>query len=113
MDSYSEETVVENVDAPTYVPSIPVPNVQELVRKDPVHVPERYVRNQEDRTQVNEIPHLSSEIPVVDLSLLSTGDVKELNKLDLACKDWGFFQVYKKEADLMTMQAIPSFQKVN
>uniref|UniRef100_K7MT66 Non-haem dioxygenase N-terminal domain-containing protein n=1 Tax=Glycine max TaxID=3847 RepID=K7MT66_SOYBN len=39
------------------------------------------------------MPHLSSEIPVIDLSLLSNRNTKELLKLDIACKDWGFFQI--------------------
>ncbi|KAJ0088850.1 hypothetical protein Patl1_31836 [Pistacia atlantica] len=62
MGSNSDEIITENMDAPTYAPSLPVPNVQEMIL-------------------------------VIDLSLLSTGDVEELNKLDLACKEWGFFQV--------------------
>ncbi|XP_039047632.1 protein SRG1-like isoform X1 [Hibiscus syriacus] len=37
--------------------------------------------------------HLSSLIPVVDLSLLLMGNKEELKKLDLACQEWGFFQV--------------------
>jgi hypothetical protein len=37
--------------------------------------------------------HLSSEIPIIDFSLLSKGHQEELNKLDLACREWGFFQV--------------------
>lgn len=98
MGSVTDDSIIENVDAPIYAPSVPVPNVQEMVKKDPLHVPERYVRNQEDGPLTNDMSHLSSEIPVIDLSLLSAGDNEELNKLDLACKEWGFFQVHKKEA---------------
>ncbi|EXC14805.1 Protein SRG1 [Morus notabilis] len=39
--------------------------------------------------------HLSSEVPVINLSLLSKGNKEELMKLDLACKEWGFFQAIK------------------
>ncbi|KAJ0027586.1 hypothetical protein Pint_35390 [Pistacia integerrima] len=92
MGSNSDEIITENMDAPTYAPSLPVPNVQEMVRKEPLQVPGRYIRNQEERLQMDDMSHLSSPIPVIDLSLLSTGDVEELNKLDLACKEWGFFQ---------------------
>lgn len=98
MRSITDDSIIENVDAPTYAPSLPMPNVQEMVKNDPLHVPERYVRNQEDGTLMNDMSHLSSEIPVIDLALLSAGDIEELKKLDLACKEWGFFQVQKKEA---------------
>ncbi|KAM1525209.1 hypothetical protein COP2_009895 [Malus domestica] len=36
---------------------------------------------------------LSSEIPTIDFSLLSSGNTEELTKLRLACKEWGFFQM--------------------
>ena len=98
MSSITNDSITENVDAPTYAPSLPVPNVQEMVKNDPLHVPERYVRNQEDGPLMNDMSHLSSEIPVIHLALLSAGDIEELKKLDLACKEWGFFQVQKKEA---------------
>ncbi|KAK2657827.1 hypothetical protein Ddye_010879 [Dipteronia dyeriana] len=93
MGSIADETVVENVDAPTYAPSLPVPNVQELVKEDPLQVPDRYVRDQDDILLANDMSWLSSEIPIIDLSLLSKGEKEELNKLDRACKEWGFFQV--------------------
>ncbi|XVE61920.1 hypothetical protein DITRI_Ditri06bG0076900 [Diplodiscus trichospermus] len=88
-----DETLAENEEAPTYAPSVPVPNVQELVRKDPFQVPEKYIRDQENRPKDADMSHLSSFIPVIDLSLLLMGNVDELNKLDLACQQWGFFQV--------------------
>ncbi|KAK8561768.1 hypothetical protein V6N13_149081 [Hibiscus sabdariffa] len=89
----SNETFTENEEAPTYAPWIPVPNVQELVREDPLQVPQRYVREPENRPEVTDMSHLSSLVPVIDLSLLLLGNKEELNKLDLACQDWGFFQV--------------------
>ena len=93
----SNETFTENEEAPTYAPSIPVPNVQELVRKDPFQVPQRYVRDLENRPKDTDMSHLSSLIPVIDLSLLLMGNEEELNKLDLACQQWGFFQVSLKK----------------
>lgn len=87
MASNSDETMTENVDAPTYTPSLPVTNLQEMVRKDPLQVPERCVRNQEDRPLLNGMSDLSSEVPVIGLSWLTTGDLEELNKMDLACKE--------------------------
>ncbi|OMO97243.1 Oxoglutarate/iron-dependent dioxygenase [Corchorus olitorius] len=89
----SNETFSEIEEAPTYEPSIPVPNVQELVRKDPLQVPQRYVRDMEDRPNDTDMSHLSSLIPIIDMSLLLMGNEDELNKLDLACQEWGFFQL--------------------
>ncbi|XP_021825497.1 protein SRG1-like isoform X2 [Prunus avium] len=75
------------------------PNVQELVRSDPSQIPENFlvIRNEEKGKSNNtaDTCHLSSEIPIVDLSLLSRGHKEELNKLDQACKEWGFFQEMK------------------
>lgn len=88
-----EDLVTEMEEAPTLAPSIPLENVQEMVRNDPFHVPIGYVTSQEELEKANYMPHLSSEIPVIDLSLLSNRNTKELLKLDIACKDWGFFQV--------------------
>ncbi|KAG7964848.1 hypothetical protein I3843_09G191300 [Carya illinoinensis] len=85
---FGEETYV-----PTFAPSLPVPNAQEMMRSDPFQVPERYARNHDDMQSDTVQPHFSFEIPVLDLSLLSKGDAEELKRLDLACKDWGFFQV--------------------
>ncbi|CAK9185334.1 unnamed protein product [Ilex paraguariensis] len=93
MGSDVEEIAREEQDVPTYAASIPVPNVQEMVKGDPSHIPERYVRNQEDMPKTTYMKSLSSKIPVIDLSLLSNGHEEELKKLDQALKEWGFFQV--------------------
>ncbi|ONK73042.1 uncharacterized protein A4U43_C04F26540 [Asparagus officinalis] len=69
--------------------SIPVDSVQEIVRKDPENIPEIYLREM----QGSVVPHLSLEIPVIDLSLLSEADEGELSRLDIACREWGFFQM--------------------
>ncbi|KAJ7950281.1 2-oxoglutarate (2OG) and Fe(II)-dependent oxygenase superfamily protein [Quillaja saponaria] len=89
----ADEKITEGVNAPTFVPSLPIPNVQELVRKDPLHIPERYVRSQEEMVIVKDVSSHSSAIPVMNLSLISDGNKEELSKLDVACKDWGFFQL--------------------
>lgn len=72
------------------------PNVQEMVRSDPLQVPETFLvsRKEEDEPKSTaDAFDLSSKIPILDLSLLSSGHKEELNKLDQACKEWGFFQV--------------------
>ncbi|KAE8099353.1 hypothetical protein FH972_017342 [Carpinus fangiana] len=91
---------------PTYAPSLPVPNVQEMVRRDPLQLPERYTRNHEEMQNSIDNYHLSFEIPLIDLSLLSKGDKAEPNKLDLACKDWGFFQVINHGAARNVLQGM-------
>ncbi|CAJ1800180.1 unnamed protein product [Sphenostylis stenocarpa] len=88
-----EELVTKVEEEPTFAPSMPVPNVQEMVRNNPLTVPERYIRSQEELEKINHIPHLSSEVPVIDFALLSCGNKEELLKLDVACKEWGFFQI--------------------
>lgn len=95
MGSVSHEKTEEgDDDAPSFAPSLPVPNVQEMVTRDHLQVPERYLRNKEDMPKsAHNTSHLSSEIPIIDFCLLSQGNQEELMKLDLACKDWGFFQV--------------------
>jgi hypothetical protein len=77
--------------------SLPVPSVQEMVRKDSQCVPERYIQEHKDRPVETEMCPTSSEIPVINFSLLVNGDEDERRKLDLACKEWGFFQVKTNE----------------
>lgn len=82
----------------------PVDSVQEIARKNPEVVPERYVRNKEDRAGDDLLPHLSPQIPVIDLFLLTSGDERELNKLDLACQEWGFFQIINHSISAEVLQ---------
>ncbi|KEH22931.1 putative codeine 3-O-demethylase [Medicago truncatula] len=94
-----------NIDeAPIFAPSLPVPNVQEMVKINPSQVPKRYVRNQEEMEKVHYTPHLSSEIPVIDLTLLSNGNMEELRKLEIACREWGFFQIVNHGVDKEILQ---------
>ncbi|KAF9612763.1 hypothetical protein IFM89_003773 [Coptis chinensis] len=77
--------------APSWGSSVPVANVQEMARRNPLSVPNKYTRDLDDRPNLSPV---SSDIPVIDLPLLSDGsNEEELKKLDLACKNWGFFQV--------------------
>ncbi|GAU35150.1 hypothetical protein TSUD_217830 [Trifolium subterraneum] len=73
--------------------SLTVPSVQELVKKSITKVPERYIQqNQEPPHVVSSIISLP-QVPVIDLNkLLTEEDGNELEKLDHACKEWGFFQ---------------------
>ena len=89
MGSTSEQA--KNI--PVYPSYLPVANVQEMVSKDPLLVPQRYIRSEEEMKRKIDLSHFSSQVPVIDLSLLSKGNKEELTKLDLACQQWGFFQV--------------------
>lgn len=68
-----------------------VDDVQELQRACVAAVPERYIREGDDRPDgVNVCAH--AHIPVIDVGELPCGE-EELSKLKLACEEWGFFQV--------------------
>lgn len=79
--------------------SLKVPSVQELVKKKPGSVPARYIIRSDDPYHqdppISPIQYSSSsqEIPVIDLLRLLSGNSSELQKLDSACREWGFFQV--------------------
>lgn len=76
-----------------YGSSLPVPSVQEIVQNDAHTIPERYIKNLEDRPKTRDVHSISDEIPIIDLSLLAVGNEDERRKLDAACQEWGFFQV--------------------
>ncbi|KAK9126997.1 hypothetical protein Scep_015843 [Stephania cephalantha] len=91
---FDGENGIENEKAPNWATSIPVDNVQEMVRRNSYAVPEKYIRNLEDRHGNTCLFSASTNnIPVIDLSLLTDNCKEELKKLDLSCAEWGFFQV--------------------
>ncbi|OEL24428.1 Protein SRG1 [Dichanthelium oligosanthes] len=67
-----------------------VDDVQELHRTCLETVPDRYIRSRDDRPDSDNVCALA-HIPVIDVGELPRGD--ELNKLRVACEEWGFFQV--------------------
>ncbi|KAK8302293.1 hypothetical protein V6Z12_D04G077200 [Gossypium hirsutum] len=88
--------------------SLPVPSIQEIVRSEFQLVPQRYIHENKDGPIISEDLADSLEIPVIDFSFLAKGDEDEVQKLHLACKDWGFFQVINhgvKEEILEKMKA--------
>jgi hypothetical protein len=68
------------------------PSVQELANQGIENVPEQYLQPNQDPIVVSNTT-LSQKFPIIDLGKLSCEDANELEKLDNACKDWGFFQV--------------------
>ncbi|XP_052201332.1 protein SRG1-like [Diospyros lotus] len=70
--------------------SLPVPCVQELAKEPLAAVPPRYRRRDQDPTAVSSS---TCSCPIVDMEKLLSGDRSELEKLDSACREWGFFQL--------------------
>uniref|UniRef100_A0A1J3G0L6 Protein SRG1 n=1 Tax=Noccaea caerulescens TaxID=107243 RepID=A0A1J3G0L6_NOCCA len=82
--------------------SLIVPSVLEIVKeKNFTTVPPRYVRSDQESTEVIDDSSLSSEIPVIDMKRLCSVSAmdSELEKLDFACQDWGFFQLVNHGID--------------
>ncbi|KAK7307013.1 hypothetical protein VNO77_39699 [Canavalia gladiata] len=72
--------------------SLKVPSVQELAKQSITKIPERYVRPNQDPPVVSNTTPLP-QVPVIDLNKLWSQDATELERLDYACKEWGFFQL--------------------
>ncbi|KAI6705620.1 hypothetical protein NL676_008582 [Syzygium grande] len=78
--------------------SLPVPNVQELAKEAITEIPPRYVRTDQDHPFIH-VDHgsLLLQVPVIDMNKLSSINdglmESELEKLHVACRDWGFFQL--------------------
>jgi len=76
--------------------SLLVPSIQELAKDGKTStVPPRYIQPNHEDMVLSEVD-TNLEIPVIDMHNLLSKEFgsSELTKLHLACKDWGFFQVY-------------------
>ncbi|XP_044460647.1 protein SRG1-like [Mangifera indica] len=85
------ESELREEEAVNFGKSLIVPSVQELAKQSIVNIPPRYIRKDEDPPVVTNDACLPS-VPVIDLQKLVSVDY-ELERLHLACKEWGFFQV--------------------
>ncbi|KAF2314642.1 hypothetical protein GH714_028171 [Hevea brasiliensis] len=74
--------------------SLLVPSVKEIVKEQIVAIPPRYVCRDHDNSPVAKTNSLP-QMPVIDLGKLFSQEFEdlELEKLDQACKEWGFFQL--------------------
>ncbi|KAK7275066.1 hypothetical protein RIF29_16173 [Crotalaria pallida] len=79
-------------EMPQFGTSLPVPSVQELAKQPLIKVPERYVCPNQDPPVASDTISLP-QVPVIDMNKLLSEDAAELEKLDQACKQWGFFQL--------------------
>jgi hypothetical protein len=72
--------------------------LDEVINKPQMGIPEMFIRSDKEPLidlSINDKTNPLPTIPIFDFqTLLCAGDNStELNKLFLACKDWGFFQV--------------------
>ncbi|XP_019178124.1 PREDICTED: protein SRG1-like [Ipomoea nil] len=75
--------------SPKFGSSLPVPCVQELAKESPeIIIPTRYVRE-----DLEPLSLAVKEIPVINMAKLLKGESEELKKMDIASKEWGFFQL--------------------
>jgi isopenicillin N synthase-like dioxygenase len=72
--------------------SILVPSVHELAKETITEIPHQFLQLNQDPTIVLNTASLP-QVPVIDLGKLLSKDAIELEKLDHACKEWGFFQL--------------------
>ncbi|KAK4285549.1 hypothetical protein QN277_002235 [Acacia crassicarpa] len=73
--------------------SLQVPSVQELAIQRPDQVPPRYIR---EDGEIEACPSDSSlRVPLIDMAKLVNAETRaqELQKLHLACSNWGVFQL--------------------
>ncbi|XP_058775670.1 protein SRG1-like [Vicia villosa] len=78
--------------------SLLVPSVQELAKKPNLQVPEQYLHPNQDSLDVSNTTSLE-QVPIIELSKLLSEDATELEKLDHACREWGFFQLINHGVD--------------
>ncbi|XP_015167922.1 protein SRG1-like isoform X2 [Solanum tuberosum] len=79
-----------------------VPSVQEMAKTKLVTIPSRYIRDNQD-------PSIASsnykEVPVIDMQRLINDSMNlELNKLHIAAKEWGFFQLINHGVNFSMME---------
>lgn len=93
--------------------SLKVPNVQELAKQQLAAVPPRYIRDDIENQSYSSVLILP-QVPIIDMNkLLQIGDFdydddSELNRLHLACKEWGFFQLVNHGVSSSLMEKVKS-----
>ncbi|XP_022979844.1 protein SRG1-like [Cucurbita maxima] len=70
-----------------------IDDVQELRKFKPNTIPQRFIRDIQERPTQATALISSSDIPTIDLSKLLKGNRDEILHLYSACEEWGFFQV--------------------
>ncbi|XP_004295415.1 PREDICTED: protein SRG1-like [Fragaria vesca subsp. vesca] len=90
--------------------SLPVPCVQELGKEPFTTVPHRYVRPDQDPPFVSETATSLLQVPVIDMNKLLSDETMpaELQKLHLACRQWGFFQLINHGVGETLLESVKS-----
>ncbi|KAG9448160.1 hypothetical protein H6P81_014288 [Aristolochia fimbriata] len=87
--------------------SLPVPSVQEMVKESTASVPLRYLRPDLE-PPASRLGVSLPAIPVIDLRKLLCHEsmAEELERLDSACKEWGFFQLINHDISSTLIEAM-------
>ncbi|XP_031132287.1 protein SRG1-like [Ipomoea triloba] len=97
---------MEKIISPKLGSSLPVPCVQELAKESPEIIPPRYVRE-----DLEPPAPAVKEIPVINMANLLKGDNEELKKMDIASKEWGFFQLINHGVSSSLVEKVKSDTK--
>ncbi|KAF5752212.1 hypothetical protein HS088_TW01G00119 [Tripterygium wilfordii] len=94
-----------------------IDDVQELRKSKPATIPQRFVREMNERPTLQPSSSSTNDIPIIDFSKLKNGNKDEILHLEMACKEWGFFQahdsvqVINHEIDIDLLESIERLAK--
>ncbi|TKY71921.1 SRG1 protein [Spatholobus suberectus] len=82
-------------------------SVQELIKKPLTAVPQRYIQHNHEPSAVQD-ETFSHAIPTINLKKLIHGEATEVEqeKLNSACRDWGFFQLMDHGISPLVMEML-------
>lgn len=86
--------------------NLEVPNVQDLAKQQLATLPQRYVYDDIEKISYDSSMILP-QLPVIDMEKLLSDD-HELQRLHLACKEWGFFQVVNHGVSSSSLEKVKS-----
>ncbi|RDX92504.1 Protein SRG1, partial [Mucuna pruriens] len=83
-------------------------NIQELIKKPLTSVPQRYVQRHYHESSSFPDDNLGHALPIINLKKLIRGDDTELEleKLNSACRDWGFFQLVEHGISPLVLETL-------
>lgn len=74
-----------------------IDDVQELTKTKTRNIPERFVRDVNERPELSDTKNSPCDMPIIDFSKFLNGNTEDLQveimNLASACEEWGFFQV--------------------